>query len=307
MTKTDTGSGARGQPLAGTPEPMHFWSGAEGLQLAGDAWGKPGDPLVLLLHGGGQHRGAWRDTGPRMAAVGYQVVAFDARGHGDSDWAPDGDYEPDAFVRDLVCLVAQLGGQRPALMGASLGGNAALAAVGQQRVDASALVLLDIVPRTERAGFDRVKGFMAQKPEGFASLDEVADVIASYRTDGRRPGNPAGLGRNVRLWPDGRYRWHWDPAFLDARERDFATRHDRLAECARRLRAPTLLVRGGSSDVVSEAAAQEFLALCPHAEYLNVAGAGHMLTADDNSVFSQATLDFLKRHAPGARTARPDR
>jgi len=68
-----------------------------------------------LLHGGGQHRGAWRDTGPRVAAVGYHVVAFDARGHGDSDWALDGDYEPDAFVRDLACPVTQLGGQRPAL------------------------------------------------------------------------------------------------------------------------------------------------------------------------------------------------
>lgn len=309
MIKTDMvpESEDKGQRLPGTPEPMHFWAGAEGARLAGDTWGHLHDPLVLLLHGGGQNRLAWRDTGPRMAAAGYHVVAFDARGHGDSDWAHHGDYEADAFVRDLVCLLTQLGGRRPALMGASLGGSAALAAVGQQRVDASALILLDIVPRTERAGFDRVKGFMGQSPEGFASLNEVADAIAAYRSDGRRPRNLEALGRSVRRWPDGRYRWHWDPAFLDARERDFATRHDRLAECALRVRAPTLLVRGGSSDVVSEDAAQEFLALCTHAEYVNVTGAGHMLTADDNSVFSSATLDFLRRHVPTTPTASQDR
>src|SRR5207253_768275 len=115
-----------------------------------------------------------------------------------------------------------------------------------------------IVPGTEKAGTDRILAFMAQKPEGFTSLEEVAEAISSYRTERQRPRKLDGLAKNVRLGPDGRYYWHWDPKFL-SRARDLAKRRERLSACARRLKLPTLLVRGGSSDVVSEAGVQDFL------------------------------------------------
>lgn len=287
-----------GQRLPGTPQPMHMLNASEGLRIAADSWGSLRGPLVLLLHGGGQTRHAWRDTGKRLAAAGYYALSLDARGHGDSDWSPHGRYDQDLFVRDLQCIVAALGAQKPILMGASLGGNTCLIAAGERHVDAAALILVDVVPQTERAGFDRIKAFMQQAPGGFGSLEEVADAIAAYRADGRRPGNLDGLAKTVRLGADGRYRWHWDPRFLEGRERDFATRYVRLSACARQLSAPTLLVRGCTSDVVSESGAQEFLDLCPHAEYLNVQDAGHMATGDSNDVFGRLTIDFLARHAP---------
>lgn len=187
-------------------------------------------------------------------------------------------------------------------MGASLGGNTCLMAAGEGHLDTAALILVDVVPQTERAGFERIKAFMQQAPDGFGSLEEVADAIAGYRADGRRPANLDGLAKTVRLGPNGRYRWHWDPRFLEGRERDFATRYVRLSACARKLTAPTLLVRGGSSDVVSETGVQEFLDLCPHAEYLNVQDAGHMVTGDSNDIFGRATLDFLARHVPACAT-----
>ncbi|MBI5617052.1 MAG: alpha/beta hydrolase [Gammaproteobacteria bacterium] len=280
--------------LPGTPAPTRTFRNAQGMALAADAWGPVDGPQVLLLHGGGQNRHSWRGTGALLGNAGYHAVALDARGHGDSDWSPDGDYEQDAFVADLAAVVAALGERRPALMGASLGGINALIAVGEGNVEASALVLVDIAPRTEQAGSARVKAFLETNTRGFASLDEVADAVAAYRP-GTKRGSTAGLAKNVRLGADGRYYWHWDPRFLEGRDRDIATRYARLVPAARALTIPALIVRGASSDVVSEEAVQEFLALCPHAEYLNVLDAGHMITGDTNDRFGQATLAFLAR------------
>ena len=76
-----------GERLPGTPDPMHRWQGVGGVTIAGDSWGEPGGPLIFLQHGGGQTRHAWKVAGEILGAAGYYAVAFDARGHGDSDWA----------------------------------------------------------------------------------------------------------------------------------------------------------------------------------------------------------------------------
>jgi pimeloyl-ACP methyl ester carboxylesterase len=287
------------------PEPVHKWEVSEGLRIAADSWGDPSGPLVILLHGGGQTRHAWRKTAKNLAAAGYHAVSLDARGHGESDWSSQANYAQDDFVQDLTCVAAQLGASRPILMGASLGGNTSLIAAGEGHMDVAALILIDVVPQTERAGFDRIKTFMQQHPDGFATLEEVSAAIATYRSDRPRQKDPDGLAKIVRLGPDGRYRWHWDPRFLEGREKDFAQRHVRLSRCARQLTAPTLLVRGGSSDVVSEAGAQEFLTLCRHAEYLSVKDAGHMVSGDSNDAFGRATIDFLARHVPAPTSQNP--
>jgi non-heme chloroperoxidase len=276
---------------------MHFWPGAVGLRIAGDSWGDPDGPLVVLQHGGGQTRHAWKGTGQALGAVGYFAVALDARGHGDSDWHPDGDYSQLAMVDDLVSVLHELGDRRPVLVGASMGGGTSLVAVGEDHVDATALVLVDIAPRVETSGVQKIAAFMSRNPDGFSSLQEVADAIASYQPHRPRPHNLDGLAKNVRLREGGRYHWHWDPRFR-AGERDLGRRQARLESSARRLTLPTLLVRGGLSDILTEAAAQEFLVMCPHAEYVNVAGAAHMVAGDRNDIFAGAVIDFLARNVP---------
>lgn len=276
--------------LPGTPEPMHLWKGADGIRLAGDSWGDPHHPLVVLLHGVGQTRHAWRRTGALLGESGYYAVAFDARGHGDSDWSLDGDYGRDTMVRDIQCVIQALGGRSPVLAGASMGGATSLIAVGEGHVRARGLVLVDIAPRIESDGVARVNAFMEAKPDGFDSLDEVADAVSRYRPTRQRPSNLDGLARNLRLGPDGKLHWHWDPR-LSARPRDAIER--RLA-AARRLTLPTLLVRGAYSDVVSEEGVREFLTLCPHGQYVNVEGAGHMVAGDRNDVFGRAVVDFIR-------------
>ncbi len=274
-----------------------MWRGFGGIGIAGDAWGNPDGPLVLLQHGGGQTRHAWKGTGQLLGSAGYYAIAFDARGHGDSDWAPDGLYSQDVMVRDLECLVAQLGKPRPVLVGASMGGGTSLVAAGEDHVDASALIMVDIAPRIETEGVGKIQAFMAQKPEGFSSLEEVAEAIGNYQPRRVRPTNLDGLAKNVRLGADGKYHWHWDPLFR-AGIRNLARREHRLEDCARHLTLPTLLVRGGLSDVLSEEGAQQFLTLCPHAEYVNVTDAGHMVAGDRNDIFGTSVIAFLGRAVP---------
>lgn len=286
-----------GERLPGTPVPMHTWTGADGITIAGDTWGDPNGPLVVLQHGGGQTRHAWKGAGETLGNAGYHAVAFDARGHGDSDWAPPDQYSQDDMVGDLCCVVAALGAQRPILVGASMGGGISLVAIGERHIDATALVLVDMAPRIEPEGSRRIQAFMDQKPEGFDSLQEVADAIANYQPHRPRPRKLDGLVKNVRLGADGKYHWHWDPARRRSRHHTAAYR-ERLHACANHLDLPTLLVRGGLSDVLSEAGARSFLEQCPHAEYVNVKNAAHMVAGDRNDIFADSVIEFLYRVAP---------
>lgn len=287
----------QGERLDGTPAPMHVWSGAGGLPIAGDVWGDPTAPLVVLLHGGGQTRHAWKGSGEQLAGTGYRVVAFDARGHGDSGWDPELRYTQDAMVEDLRCVIAAVGGMRPALVGASMGGVVSMIAAGEGHVEANSLVLVDIAPRVEPSGVQKIMEFMQQKPDGFDSLEEVAQAIMNYQPHRTRPRNLDGLAKNVRRMSNGKYRWHWDPRRHSGGV-DRATVQQRLEEAARKLSLPTLLVRGGLSDIVSEQSVREFLALCPHAEYVDVPDAAHMVAGDRNDIFGETVARFLARHLP---------
>lgn len=267
------------------------------LKLVADTWGDPSAPAVLLAHGGGQTRHAWGNTAQQLAAQGKYAVALDLRGHGESDWDKQARYEFDHYAQDLTAVVDQLG-SKPAAVGASLGGISSLIAHHRQGHQLfSSLVLVDITPRVELDGLGRIRDFMVPKAEeGFASLEEVADWISSYTPQRKRSANLDGLKKNVRLCDDGRYRWHWDPKFFAARpdvQREGFARFVLMEEAARALTIPTLLVRGKISDLVSPEGAKEFLALAPHAKYVDIDEAGHMVAGDKNDIFSSAVIDFL--------------
>lgn len=289
-----------GKRLPGAPVPMEWWTG-EGVQIAGDRFGDPDGPLVVLQHGGGQTRHAWRGVGETLGQQGYNVVSLDARGHGDSEWASDGNYERDIMVADLVRVLEQIDGGPPILVGASMGGNTSLAALGEGSVEGAALVLVDIAPRIRSSGTRKIGEFMNQRPNGFDSLEQVAEAIANYQPHRKRPRNLDGLAKNIRLGDDGRYYWHWDPAFRrrpHMSTEELRARTHRLEDASRSLTIPTLLVRGGLSDVLDEDGAQAFLALVPHAEYVNVADAAHMVAGDRNDVFGERVIEFLTRTVP---------
>jgi peroxiredoxin len=258
----------------------------------------------VLLHGGGQTRHSWSGTWDVLVRAGWRAWSVDLRGHGDSDWAPDGDYSLDGFAGDVLALATSLP-RPPVLVGASLGGLASLVAVAEspeQRRTARAVVLVDVAHKLEESGRERIGAFMSGNLDGFASLEEAADAIAAYNPHRPRPTDLSGLAKNLRRRPDGRWVWHWDPAFILGKfgsadeTRSSVVDPGRLGRAVDALRVPTLLVRGRSSDLLSEEGAQDFLARAPHAEFADVAGAGHMVAGDRNEVFNHAILDFLARH-----------
>jgi pimeloyl-ACP methyl ester carboxylesterase len=265
-----------------------------GVQLVGTRWAAAAPRgVVVLLHGGGQTRHSWARTAQRLAAEGWTAVTVDARGHGDSDWHPTQDYTLDGFVGDLLALLPTLEAA-PVLVGASLGGITALVAAGEHPGLAQGLVLVDVVVQLEPDGVDRILAFLAAHPDGFSSLEEVADAITAYNPIRRRPRSLEGLKKNVRLRPDGRWYWHWDPTFIQiADEPQRRVDPDRLRAAASHLLIPTLLVRGLHSDVVSDAGMADMMRLVQHAESVEIPAAGHMVAGDDNDVFATRLETFL--------------
>ena len=161
------------------------FKGSGGLPLAADVCGEPMAPPVVLLHGGGQTRHSWGTAMRELAAQGYYVINLDARGHGDSGWAPDGDYSSAAMVQDLACVIDVLASP-PALVGASMGGATALTLVGTSPMSAAtALVLVDIVPTVNPEGAKKIQAFMSGNVHGFATLEEAADAVSAGERDAR--------------------------------------------------------------------------------------------------------------------------
>ena len=284
--------------------PVRF-TGAGGVNLAGEERGHLGDPLAVLLHGGGQTRHSWGTTAEVLAARGWHAVSLDARGHGRSDWPPDGDYRLVSFATDVQRFVESTADRPPFLIGASLGGLTAMLLDGEVAPGiAAGIVLVDIVPDMEQAGADRIREFMAANTaDGFASLDEVAAAIAVYNPHRPPPTDLSGLTKNLRQ-RDGRWYWHWDPAFIDP---SAGLAPSEITDTARLHRAvdaivdrgtPVMLLRGRTSDLVTAEKAAAFCRRYPSVEFVDISGAGHMVAGDRNDAFTEAVADFLDRRRP---------
>jgi pimeloyl-ACP methyl ester carboxylesterase len=276
------------------------------LNLVADAAGPADAPNILFLHGSGQTRQSWNSALAEASKHGYRAISLDLRGHGDSEWAPDGQYGLERFAADVREVIKQVGGE-PIVVGASLGGliSMMIAAAAPPRM--RALVLVDITVRIEIGGANEVIAFMESAPDGFASLEEAADAVSAYLPHRPRPTNTNGLKRNLRL-RNGRYYWHWDPAFMqigrDAQAKFNSQETNPMESVARAIDIPTLLIRGSRSRIVSEASAREFLEMVPHAEFVDIAGAHHMVAGDANDAFNDAVFGFIDKQAGYAGTAR---
>lgn len=270
------------------------FEGFEGLRLVADVRGEEDAWPVLFMHGGGQTRHAWGRTATTVAAQGWRTVTLDLRGHGDSDWSPHGDYSFTAFCADCVAVADQLG-RPPVLVGASLGGMSARLAEGtSDRTVSSGLVLVDITPKTNKAGIQRITEFMQSGFDGFDTLEDAAAAIAAYTPQRPRRVNPEGL-RKVLRERDGRWYWHWDPRVIahDRTEVVPDRLHGLLDVAMSNIHVPTMLVWGLLSDVVTREGVDELLTRIPDATVVEVDGAAHMIAGDRNDAFSEAVITFL--------------
>lgn len=271
-------------------------AGAGGIRLALEPLAPPKfgaeAPAVLFLPGGGQTRHSWRATGMALGARGHACWLADLRGHGDSDWAADGDYSLDAFRDDVSAHLAAVG--RPAVVvGASQGGVSGLLAAGETRNPAiRGLVMVDIAGKV--GSNTDIFDFMRAAEKGFADAAEAAALVSAFLPDRTQTSDPARLARNLRRRPDGRFGWHWDPRYVgvDALEQAKA-RQGRLEAAALHVDVPVLIARGEHSEVLSLADAQDFARILPHGDVVEIAGAGHMIVGDQNGAFSGAIAAFL--------------
>ena len=278
------------------------------LNLVADAAGPMDAPKILFLHGSGQTRQSWSGALGEAVRRGYRAVSVDLRGHGDSGWSPDGEYSLDRFTADVREVIKHIGGE-PVLVGASLGGLISIPIAASVPPQARGLVLVDVTPRIEMKGASEVIAFMDSAPNGFASLEEAADAVSAYLPHRPRPTNTSGLMRNLRL-REGRYYWHWDPAFAhmgrDAQSKMNFEGPNAMETAARGINIPTLLIRGGRSQIVTEASVRAFLEMVPHAEFVDVAGAHHMVAGDANDAFNNAVFGFIDKHRDFAVPARAE-
>nr|WP_329743567.1 alpha/beta hydrolase [Dyella sp. A6] len=286
-----------------TGQMQHFAS-PDGTQLAVESHDAAGALPLLFAHGFGQTRGAWGGTANALARQGYPCVTYDARGHGESAHVADGRYHMQQFADDLLALAsAQV--QPPVLVGASMGGLLGLVVAGETRPSPfRAMVLVDITPRWETSGVERILAFMQAHPDGFADYADAAAQIAAYLPHRAGRKSEAQLQPLLREGRDGRLRWHWDPALLAGDlVRESERYQPRLLAAAANVDVPVLLLSGERSDVVSHATVEEFLHLVPHARHVQVAGATHMVAGDANDAFTREIAGFINtlKNDEGAR------
>lgn len=278
------------------PQTVTF-RGVDDLALVADEWNATPHakgPTILMLHGGGQNRHSWKNTGQILADRGLHVIALDSRGHGDSDRSPTASYDVESLSSDILQVLYQIG--RPVvLVGASMGGLTGIQAAHEAGPElVTKLILVDVVPRFEKEGSARIRDFMFNHIHGFDSLEQAADAIAAYLPHRPKPRSTEGLKKNLRL-RDGRWYWHWDPAFLTKPGDDPFARVDKLEAAATNLSVPILLIRGKLSDVVSEEGVRNFLEKVPHAEFVELSEAGHTAAGDDNDAFTEVVVQFIDR------------
>lgn len=272
----------------------------DGLALATQHWAGERSPSLVFAHGFGQTRHAWNGAARTLAEQGFDATTFDARGHGESERVPRGEYHMEQFVHDLLAVSAEAvspDGQPPVLVGASMGGLLGLMAAGEAEVGRppfSALILVDITPRWETAGVERILGFMRAHPDGFASYEEAASAIEAYLPHRRERKSEAQLKPLLRQDDQGRLRWHWDPALLDGLVQESERYQPRLFAAAARVEVPVLLLSGSRSDVVSTQTVDEFLRLVPHARHVSLADATHMVAGDANDAFTREIARFMQ-------------
>ncbi len=251
-------------------------------------WGTPGRPALVCLHGITQTAHSWDEVAPTLAKT-HHVRALDQRGHGDSTWAPDGDYRIATQNQDVEGFLGAIDAAPAILVALSMGGLVALTLAARRPELVRALVVVDIAPEVQRGGVDNIRSFVAATDE----LDTFEDFVQrahSFNPRRSLDNIRERLRHNLKQLPSGRWTWKYDPALRHpARVADGM--HDLWEEVAR-IRCPVLIVRGGESDILAPEVAARFGGVVG-AEVRTVPGAGHSVMGDNPAGFLAAVAPFL--------------
>ncbi len=289
-------------PAAAEPEPVSRTYVSQGLKLHYLDWGNEGAPLLLLVHGLRDHARSW-DWTARALRHRWHVVAPDSRGHGDSQWSPDGAYLSPYHVLDLADLIDTLGHERLTIVAHSFGGNvsARYAAIFPQRV--SKLVLVDglgpsakvlagwaelgPVKRT-REWIEKRRETAARAPRRFATVDEAVARMAAANPHLSQEQARHLAVHGVRLHADG-YDWKFDPVVGTFLPEDFSVD---LTAFWSEISTPTLLCWGTESWTANPETDQR-TGQFRNRRTLVFEKAGHWLHHDQLDTFLAALREFL--------------
>ena len=266
---------------------------ANGLSFHYLDWGSLDSPPVLLLHGFAQTCHSW-DFVSLSLSDRFRVIALDQRGHGDTQWAADGDYSADAYQSDIHAVVEALGLTDLVLIGLSMGGRNAFTYAATHPEKTRALVIVDSAPETRSAGTSNITRFVQQDDE-LDSIDDFVERVRKYNT--RRPVEQirGSIRHNVKQLPSGKWTWKYDRRLRTGR-RSALPGADLVAQLwghIESLQCPTLVVRGGQSDVVDQDTAAEMVRRMPDGRLATVDGAGHLVMGDNPAGFERAVTAFL--------------
>ena len=261
----------------------------EGLRLHYRDWGDATAPPLVLLHGFTGHARSW-DSFARAMSRQYRVLALDQRGHGESGWTTD--YSTGAMVADLGAFVAALGLKRFDLLGLSMGGSVAYNYSGSRPAELGRLVIVDIGPELVASGSQRIQAGV-QASDTFDSVEAaiVASRAANPRADEDEMSNR--VRHNLMRTVDGRWTFRYDKALRSPGRPRPRPSSDENWAAWRQITAPTLLLRGGVSDILSLETAERMAKEIPDCVLIEVPGSGHSIPLEAPARFLEAVQSFL--------------
>ena len=286
------------------PGPTSHFFVSQRLRLHYVDWGNPDKPLLLLVHGGRDHCRNWDATALALRDE-WHVVAPDLRGHGDSAWSPDGNYDMLAFVYDLAQLVEHLGAPTVTIVAHSLGGNIALRYTGLYPDRVEKLVAIEglgpspkiIAEHAAKPLADHLRKWIANKraaagrvpkryPDFDAALDRMRAENGHLSEAQARHLTLHGINRNE----DGSWSWKFDNyvnvwSFVDISRAEVAGLWAAIS-------CPTLLLYGAKS-WASNPERDGRLAHFNTARVVEIENAGHWLHHDQFDRFMAELRSFL--------------
>ena len=284
---------AMGVRFANDNAPQDKFVTANGMRFHYLEWGSAANPPMLLLHGFAQTCHSWD-----FVALGfsddYRVIVLDQRGHGDSDWAADGDYSPETQQNDISAVVNEIGLEDFTLMGLSMGGRNSFTYAANNPDRVRALVIVDAGPQNMQQGTQNIRNFVQQDDE-LDSVDAFVERVLKYNPR-RAPEQIRGsIMHNLKQLPNGKWTWKYDKRLRRPGRRmgsDPET-EKRLWGYLEALQCPTLLVRGGASDIIAMDTAEKMRNVIPNSQMATIEGAGHLVMGDSPAGFQRAVTEFL--------------
>lgn len=265
---------------------------ANGINIHYLDWGAEGNPPLVMLHGLRGHANVWADVAESLCGE-YHVYSMDQRGRGDTDHAPGGDYSSDAFVEDLKGLVDALGLDKFILFGHSMGGRNSMAFGGKYPERLEKLCIVDIGPRIEATGGNRITEELRNIPPQFANFE---DALAHVQTGNRFASEPVmrrRLAGQTNVASDGTVSWKFDPAIREQRINGTAAPAVDLWPALEEIKCPTLVVRGTETDLLTEETAQQMIDTLAQGSLVQIQRAGHMVFEDNPGDFIDAVKGWL--------------